>query len=241
VFKINVEIGGIIERFDTLALSAAELEEPLKRFGAYMRKRALARYEAQSFPGLAETTLAKRVQKGLHSLERKLARDVRKAGARAKKKLGGHALAGLLATQTRGSINRLAVLAEFQRRHARQWKGRTGGLVAAANMKPLSIKQAASLDARTKRAVDRAVGKPILGQLTRSLVFDVQGGSMTLRSRTAEGWSNVHNKGGQAGHGAKIPKRETIKLERVDLEVLSSILKSHLLLAFQEGVHGPGF
>lgn len=241
MFWVKVNLDGIEHKFDTMANSARDLEKPLAIFGGYMKKKALKKYEAQDFAPLAASTLAARASKGVHSLERKLSRDVKRATKKSTEKLGGDALAAIQAVSTRGVRNRLAVLAEFQRRHPATYAARAGGVMAGAGLKPLSFKQAVSLNARTDRAVARAVGKPILGNLTRSLTVEVGSGSMTLASRTAEGWSEVHNEGGTAGHGAAIPERRTIEVEPSDLSVLTSILQSYLLLPFQKGAHGPGF
>jgi hypothetical protein len=251
MFSIAVELDGLNWKADTLADSAADLELPLKIFGGYLRKRALARYAAQSFPGLAASTIEKRVAKGLKRLERKLQRDLRQAFKRARLARGPqrrsllervldntavrHAMEDSLGSKSRGVQNRLSVLAEFQRQH------RAGSLVELAQGKPLSIKQQASLQAREERAVDKAVGAPILGQLPKTLQVVVDGGSVTLRSRTHETWSKAQNDGATVGHGAQLPERKTIELEQDDLEVLVAILKHHILLPVQEGMHGPGF
>lgn len=240
MFWVKVNLDGVEHKMQTLALSAKDLEAPLRIFGGYMRKKALRKYQAQGFAPLADSTLAKRVSKGVHSMERKLARDVRRAHSRAAAGMSG-GLGDVMAFASRGVRNRVAVLGEFQRRHPRMWKGRAAGMVASGAMRELSVKQLASLQARTQRAVDRAVGKPILGNLVNSLEVVVERGSMTLASRTAEEWSAVHNDGGSAGNNATIPKRETISVDGTDLEVLVSILKEHLLLPFQEGAHGPAY
>ncbi len=241
MFSCTVNIDGVEHKMQTLALAAEDLDEPLRRFGMYLRKKALAKYEAQAFAPLADSTIKKRASKGMHAVERKLAKDVtrarRKAGAGQK-----GVFAELAASNSRGVRNRLAVLAEFQSRYSRMHEGRRNGVMAAAgDLQRLTLKQAAGLDARVHRAVEKAINKPILGGLTKTLSVDVSGGTMTLESRTHGTWSDVHNEGGTAGHGAKIPERKTLELESHDIQVLISILKSHLLLAFEDGMQGPGF
>jgi hypothetical protein len=237
MFSVVCNIDGLVRKFDTLADSAADLERPLRMFGSYLRKKALARYKAQDFPGLATSTIEKRAQKGLRTLERKLNRDLRKAIGRARVEDAPKGILGRLfgrnipdpgALETRGVKSRIAVLAEFQKRHRPQ-----GELAARTGLKPLSIKQLASLGNREDRAVAKAVGGPILGRLPQSLVVTVGEGSVTLESRTHEKWTEAHNKGGAVGHGAVLPKRETVKVDATDLDVLGEILvEHHLLLAF---------
>src|SRR5262245_24816246 len=121
-----VGIDGLYRRFDTLADVSSDLERPLTKFGNYLRKRAIERARAQDFAPLAESTLQKRAQKGLRQLERKITRDVRKATRRDREAPrglfarlfgAGRAAEELGALSTRGVKNRMAVLAEFQRRH----------------------------------------------------------------------------------------------------------------------------
>ena len=237
-FTIVVNIDGLTRKFDTLAESARDLDKPLKKFGGYLRKRAIERYKAQDFAPLAESTIAHRTEKGKRSLEKKLHKDIRKALAKEAppkvkqsfvERLMGAAPVGLVTAPGRAARARMSVLAEFQRTHRRG----VGGLAAGAGGKELSIKQLASLGKREDRAVAKAVGKPILGSLPGTLEVIVGRGSVTLISKTSEGWTDVHNQGGSAGHGAKIPKRETVKVEDRDLDVLGEILKEHMLLAFK--------
>jgi hypothetical protein len=83
--------------------------------------------------------------------------------------------------------------------------------------------------------VTREVSKRILGKLDHSLVVELDGrGNVALESRTRTKWSKVHNDGGQAGRGAVEPKRETVKVEPADLDVLREILKDHLLLPLEQ-------
>jgi len=239
-FSLYVNIDGMVKKFDTLAETSRDLDEPLKKFGLYLRKRAVERYKAQDFAPLAESTLAARAKRGVGALENKLSSDVRKALARqnvsapkAKQsfidKLMGTPPIGMVTAPSRGVRNRMAVLAEYQRRHNRG----SAGLAGAAKGQELSLKQMASLEGREARAVAKAVGRPILGKLASTLKVEVARDSVTLISKTSEGWTEVHNLGGTAGRGAKIPQRETVKIEQHDLEILGEILKEHMLLSIQ--------
>lgn len=260
MFTVQVEVDGAIHKLDTLAESAADLEKPLRYFGEHLQRRALERYKAQSFAPLAEGTIDKRAQKGLQIMEGKLRRDLARAQGRARKlagadkaprgllgtvlsKLGaGGATADASATTTRGVANRQAVLAEFRRRHGMHaMKGGRSRVVESAGLKSLSLKQMQGLSMRTVRQVASTVGRPILGGLPQTLEVEVGPGIVTLRSRTREEWSDVHNEGGTAGHGAVIPERKTIEVDSSDLDVFVSILRTHLLMGVTEGMHGPGF
>ena len=240
MLTVKVNIDGIERKFDTLANSAEDLTPALKRMGGYLRQRALAKYAAQDFPALSDATVQKRAARGLKSLERKLKRDVGKQKKRAwdKQRDAGLAprgavmralarltLGDLMAQQavasSKGVRNRQAVLDEFNRRHR-------GGESGAK----LSDAQSRSLNAREQRAVAKAVGGPILGQLPRTLKVTVARGAVTLESRTYQDFSEAHNKGLSTGHGAKMPQRTTIKLDSQDLDILRSILVEEMLIPF---------
>jgi hypothetical protein len=256
MFTVVVNVDGLNRRFDTLADSVADLEKPLAIFGGWLKRRAIDRYKAQNFAPLAESTIEKRAQKGLHSLERKLVGDVKKALrnarqsrqrepqgflARLLQQKQSLALEDALSVGTRGAQNRLAALAAFQSHHAANWGKKGSSFAERIQAKPLSIKQSISLSQREARAVMRAVGQPILGGLPRTLVVIVGAGTVTLRSATHEKWSAAHNDGATVGHGAQLVERKTVLLEDSDMEVFASILKSHMLVAFDSGLHGPGF
>ncbi len=239
MFAVVVNIDGLIRKFDTLANSADDLNKPLKQFGGYLRKRALERYKAQDFVPLAESTIKKRAGKGLRSMNKKLLRDVRGALKRARSKRAPrglieklltskavqHSLDNVIDSQAKGVRNRLAVLSAFQGQH--RGIGGVSRLELAADAKPLSIKQLAGLGSKTDKAVAKAVGKPILGGLAKTLKITVDSGTVTLTSLTHQTWSDAHNAGD--GHN---PKRETIKLEESDLDVFGTILEEHFLLPF---------
>ena len=243
MFTIKVNIDGLEHKLDTLADSAADLEEPLRVFGGYLRNRALERYKAQSFAPLAQASIEGRAGKALVHLENKLRQDLKKALRRQpqarrsllEKLVGAKIPEGLAGGGglSKGAANRVAVYQEFRRRHRRadadnKFEQMSGG-------KELSLKQLASLDAREGRAIAKAVSGPILGKLVKSLKVEVGAGEVTLASRSVTQFTAIHNEGGTAGKGAKIPKRETIYLETKDLDVLADIIRSHLL----EGFQGP--
>jgi hypothetical protein len=214
-----------------------------------MKRRALERYSAQNFEPLAEATIHGRVKQGLASMESKLKSDLKKAVKRSSKERAprgflervfssgaGRGLDTALGV-SRGAKNRLAVLTEFTQRH-RSAKNR---LEAGADAKPLTLKMQQSLALRTMRSVSKKVAKPILGKLPATLEVLVSGAKMTLASRTGQHWTEIHNEGGQAGSGSKIPARPTIFIEDSDLEILVALLKDHMLLEVQAGMQGPGY
>lgn len=247
MLSVVVNVEGVLRTLETSALLASDLEKPLAMFGGYLRNRALARYEAQGFQPLAEATLQARARKGLGQLEGKLQRDLDKATERAR---GMRSPRGLLAQlleapgmtdaivgETKGVRNRRAVLAEFQRLHVKRASKlrQQSGFQRQVGARPLSIKQHVSLVKRIQRAVAKAMDAPILGKLPRTLVVLADGDTMQMVSATHAEFTDVHNEGGEAGHGAREPKRETVVLETHDLDVLVAILEHHALAPFEKG------
>jgi hypothetical protein len=218
VFTLHIEIDGVLHKLDTMADNASDLTPALRRFGAYLKKRARERYQAQDFAPLAPSTIAKRAQRGLRSVERSLSKKVKQSI----RKAGGAGTLGMIMGLQSKSVQRnLTTLSEFQKRHRRKLSSRAEG-----DLKPLTVRQLASLGSREDKAIAKAVSGPILGKLIGSLEVQVEGASVTLRSRTRQHWTEAHNKGD--GH---VPQRETIKIETSDLTVLSEILREHITKA----------
>lgn len=244
MFTLIVDADGLYKKLDLAVSRVQDLDRPLRKFGAHLKRRSIERYRAQNFAPLSRGTLEHRAGKGLRSLERKLSRDVRKA---LKKEGGGEqpprgllqrALeivkaepAPIVAGGTsRGVKNRLSALQAFQEQRGFQHGRRKNqSILMVSGAAPLSLRAQASLSKREERAVAKAVNKPILGGLPGTLEVEVSLGTVTLRSHTDRPWTEIHNDGGQAGNSATIPKRETIRVEESDLKVLTDLLKDYLL------------
>lgn len=231
---VEIKTENLDRKFETLAEKSQDLSKPLRVFGGYLKKKSDERFAAQDFAPLAESTVKNRAQKGLRGLERKLLRDVKKAKERHKGALQNllGAEVSIRGSMSKGMKSRLAVLAEFHSRHHKN--SLKASLAKRADLPALTLKQALSLGAREDRAVARAVGKPILGRLRQMLKVEVGKGTVKLTDKTFEKFSEIHNAGGVAGHGAKIPKREFLKLDDKDMEVFAQILKDHHLAAFSD-------
>lgn len=254
MITLSVNVDGAVRKFELATIQAEDLNEPLTRFAKYWYARTKAHYEAQNFAPLAQSTIDKRAQAGLRTLERRLKRDVKKARDRATAAVGqrsswvanmlglksaADAAAVAIAGQTRGVRNREAVLAALQGKHRGKRKGGDEDVVKSEQA--LTLKQSQSLAMRVVRAVSRSINRKILGALDKSTYVEVRGTEVTLIAETAKDWSEAQNDGGTVGHGAVLPKREAIMFEPHDEAVLVSILKDHLLIPFQEGLQGPGY
>ena len=236
-FSVVINIDGVVHKMETMAECAMDLEVPLRRFGTYLRRKAIARYEAQDFAPLAQATLEARAAKGLRRLEVSLRKELKKALNKQNEMLPPesrstllHQLLGIEApddAETKGARNALAKYQEFRQRHHRHGNEKNGFMKMTGGA-ALSVKQLANLSGREGKYIANAVGAPILGKLVRSLVVEVSGGTMTLTSRTRLKWSEVHNEGGTAGRGSKIPQRQTLVLEEADKVVLAELVTDWL-------------
>ena len=213
-FKVDVDIRQLVRKVEAVSEEARDLRRVLRRMGGKLIKNAQAKVADGDFAPLAASTIAHRARHGLEILERKLGYDLRRARLRSKGK------------RSRGIINREAVLAEFRARH-----GMVGGGEKLQRAQ-LSGKQLTSLGRRTDRAVARQVNKAILGGLPWTLKMQVGATEVIVTAKTGGEWSAVHNEGGQAGHGARIPKREFLKADDDDLKELAEILKEHFVRTF---------
>lgn len=198
---------------ETMARTLEDLEAPLAAWNKYYRKKVQERFDNQG-PGWPETKSGKaapKTQEGVKQLAdemltRKLKRDLERA---AKKYARGKGSAKALA-------RRYAVLKEFERIAA------GGGAIATSFADKRLEKSVGNLRARHERATAKAQGKT-LGRIASSIKSKVSETSVNVSSEIY--WSGVHNDGGTAGRGAKIPKREFLAITDDDLKVLAKLIE----------------
>ena len=90
-----------------------------------------------------------------------------------------------------------------------------------------------SLSARLLPRVVRAQARAekVLGRVSQSFRSEIKRGGLVRESVIP--WAGVHNEGGTAGHGAKIPARPFLFLEADDVDVLVEMLRERMLLAME--------
>lgn len=221
-----------IQRFDTVADQARDAQKLLKRFAGYLNWTAKEAFTNQ--PGwepLAASTQAK-----LQST-RTSAITVQGQVRSSYVKQAAPQLARALKT---GGLAARENMAEFLR------LGRSGnaldsvlsggagtGSRAVERLRRMLLKAAAQKAAGkrvsvggNKRKSDR---HQLLGKLRKSIErrVDVGQGEAIAESRVP--WSGVHNKGGAAGHGAKIPARVFLTIDERGAVALAEIALEHLM------------
>lgn len=234
MISIEFKVDGAVHKLETLASSAEDLPEPLHVFGRYKVLHSRAAFDAQSFEPLAPSTVAKRARAGVRKAEKSLQRDVARATVKARASVTPRglqrifgvpsALRDAAAASSRSVQRSRAMLGELRRQH-----GIKDDLKSAASGSGLTVAQLARVGEKAKKAAEKEVAKPILGRLRNSLGAKVSGDSVTVREGTVTHWSSVHNSGGTAGHGARIPQRTTLELTNDDVEVFKQMLTDHLL------------
>ena len=106
-----------------------------------------------------------------------------------------------------------------------------GGSFEETSLDPKQIK---SLKGRLDRSVKKAEARSgrILGRMSSSIVVVVEKFALTIRSRIP--WSGVHNLGGTAGHGAKIPARTFLQWTSVRVQKLADIARAYMMEKWQK-------
>lgn len=82
----------------------------------------------------------------------------------------------------------------------------------------------------------RAQGKKrhrrrLLGRLPYAIA--IQSGPTFVRAVSRARWSNVHQRGGTAGHGARIPRREFMWASRKPVREVRTMLKAAIMAAWK--------
>lgn len=223
VYKIDVSRP--VETLDGIASRARDGTAILKRWGGYLRAAALRRADtAEGWPPLAQSTKKKYEATRLSSV-------TTRGGVR---KGYGAALQSYLRMRVKkGDATATSDLAELQRLSA---GGTVGGSVgpqgAAVERLRRRLQRAEQQRAKGKRA---KVGgnrrkssrwRP-LGLVARQIQWEVQGESVKDLSRVP--WSDVHNSGGAAGHGASQPPRPFLLITAADRDELRLIVVGQIL------------
>jgi phage gpG-like protein len=214
---LKVDTTDGIHKIDVIVESLKDLDPVLKAFSKYMRKRVQERFSAEGpgWPRLSSSTLEHRETRLVDSDE-----QIRQ--------LAQYRLRLKLRRELRRAKSKFSLVAYGQRKEVLDEFDR---LVAGAPGSEL-----AGITDVLKQRLERAVAKEerkrsskVLGRMASSIASSVNNGRLTIWSRIP--WSAVHNEGGVAGHGAKIPERTFLTIEEKDLNVLVALLLEYLHVA----------
>ncbi len=202
----------------------ADLSPALEKSRKYMMKQIKGVFSEEG-PGWeprdASTmkAVAERIkQRGQQTLRSKLKREVRRAESRLELGTG----------KEKTLKRRKLILKEYNKLL------KTGAL----KWSRLNDKQKESLHARLSRSLEKSEqkGAKILGRLSSSIEAEVSSDTLRVYSRVP--WSGVHNEGGTAGHGAKIPKRTFLEWTPERVVKIAKIILYTLKDAWDQGAGG---
>lgn len=225
-----------------LAASLDDINATLRIYAdRWLKRRVSDRFRTrEGWPERAEAT-QKRVQatetergeKSVSLMRSKLTRDLRKARKRLARVEGPEGF-----ERERARQNVLAAKGKRARSMPDVIKGRMAAIerrelvlkeferLAAggdATKSLLTTRQTEKLAARIGRAKAEAGEAPLLGRIAESFQLKIAGGRLEYGSTIP--WAGVHNEGGTAGKGARIPARPFAYLTNEDVDTLVEMLR----------------
>ncbi len=114
-----------------------------------------------------------------------------------------------------------------QRDHAKRQEGPSG---AWTGRSPLTTRRAGTVVDDGKRNYRRP--RKLMGKLPSALTSKVTRSGVTLISRAK--WSGVHQDGGTAGQGARIPARPFLWASQEALEAIGYVISRHLKIQLEK-------
>jgi phage gpG-like protein len=237
VFSIKLT-GNVQTKLQLAIDNVGHLDEALKQFSKYLRNKTKEKFaqEGPGWPGLAQST-DKRLthsfagQFSAHGTLKKSAKERMRGMLAAKIKKGkipqgmlakfDAAVAGKLSGP--GTNTALALLGYTKR----------SKLNAAEKLqvKLQKLSDMTHAERSAKLGKNRNIKKhKMLGKLASSINSTIKGSTLTVYSKVP--WAGVHNDGGTAGHGARIPERTFLTLEDADLEVLAELVEGQVIENF---------
>lgn len=222
--NVSFKADGAIRTFDIIARNARDVAPMLRRWGGWLRADAKKHFEEQ--PGWAP--LAQSTQERLKATRTSkitAAGQVRKSYLRRSE-------AGFRAAAKRGIINSGTQIAELRRLAA---GGSTRYSLQAGQRRQSKALESLRRGLEKARTTGKRVGGDkrasenhrLLGKLGGSIVATIEGVKVRVESRVP--WSGVHNEGGTAGKGARIPARVFLEITPEAAQALADIALDHFM------------
>jgi phage gpG-like protein len=217
--RFTVNVKAPVDRFAQIARTAQKPDRILRRWAGYFGHTAKSAATTQEgWPGWAGSTQKKY----------EYTRTAKVTAAGEVRKVAAQHLASHLRRQARQGVGTAAGdLAELGRLQA----GGTPNPEHAGGKAIMALSRALARAKRTGKRVGgdkRVVGKKVLlGRLPKMNQIKITG--TTVRQENLVPWSDVHNSGGSAGHGAQEPARTWLSIDEQDQVVLREIVRDSLL------------
>jgi phage gpG-like protein len=241
MFRIKFEGEHLTRRWELVVKKTEQLDDALKAFAQYLRKKTSDRFKAEGpgWPGYATSTN----RKLLHSYTGQFTSSgkLRKAYAKKLRRSVERGIkTGKLPMRARSEMNRLirgsisndslALRAFGHVERKKTAKEQNSVEKLAAKMEKLKDASQRAKALAGKRAI---ASTKLLGKLAGTIRSSIKKNTLTVFSQVE--WAGTHNDGGTGGHGAKIPERKFLYLEDDDLAVLATILEGELQEVLDDG------
>ena len=206
--RIEIETGGAVRELEILADSFAEIRPVFAKFSAYMRGEIQSVFDSDGggkWPErkvpklLGEEAKAARIEKIRSSQYSSLSGSLRSSQRKA-----AMLLARTPQSDSKLTERRRKSVAKYEAQLSEVQRLSQGGSKDQKGFRKL-YERAARREDRAARKIDRLERGALLGQIANSFSIDFDKTSWEMFSRIA--WAGVHNEGGTAGHGARIPAR----------------------------------
>jgi phage gpG-like protein len=226
VIGLKIKVSGELREIQTRAANLADLTLPLQLWNKYKRKQVQQIFD-ESGPGWAPR---KSAQMGPLTAEQTQSSEDRikaKADAVLRIKLQAE-LRRAQRRHARGKGNESKSAAAIKRRYTvlKAFEAMAAGETPTVDFADQKlVKSVIGLRDRLQRAHVKAHTKP-LGRMASSVKSKVEKYSVEIYSSVP--WSEVHNAGGTAGHGAKIPQRQFLDVTEADIAVLLMLIEMHI-------------
>lgn len=227
--RIEIETDGAVRELEILADSFAELRPVFAKFSVYMRGEIQSvfdsdgggRWPERKVPKpLGEEAKAAKIEKIRSSQYSSLSGSIRSSQRKAARLLAKTPQSNSkLTAKRRKSVEKYeSQLEEIKRIGA-------GGLKDQKGFRKL-YERASRREDRAAKKIDRLERGALLGQVANSFSINFDKTSWEMFSRIP--WAGVHNEGGTAGHGAKIPARVFLEWTPDRLEKFVAMANEYL-------------
>ncbi len=227
--RIEIETDGAVRELEILADSFAELRPVFAKFSVYMRGEIQSvfdsdgggRWPERKVPKpLGEEAKAAKIEKIRSSQYSSLSGSIRSSQRKAARLLAKTPQSNSkLTAKRRKSVEKYeSQLEEIKRIGA-------GGLKDQKGFRKL-YERASRREDRAAKKIDRLERGALLGQVANSFSIDFDKTSWEMFSRIA--WAGVHNEGGTAGHGARIPARVFLEWSPERIEKFVAMANEYL-------------
>ena len=206
--SIQVEIEGAVRELEILANSFAEIRPVFAKFSAYMRGEIQAVFDSDGGGRWPERKAPRPVGEEAKAAKIENIRSARysslSGALRSSQRKAARLLARTPQSNSKLTERRRKSVARYEAQLSEVQRLSQGGSKDQKGFRKL-YERASRREDRAARKIDRLERGALLGQIANSFSIDFDKTSWEMFSRIA--WAGVHNDGGTAGHGTRIPAR----------------------------------